>query len=55
MLFYLHVVIIKMKWDTLIQHLELEVICEESLSDMDNNQVLLYVYPMMNGNNKKTI
>ncbi len=44
-----------MKWDTLIQHLELEVICEEILSDMDTNQVLLDVYPMINGNDKKII
>jgi hypothetical protein len=44
-----------MKWDTLIHHLELEVICEKSLNDMDTNQVLLDVYLMMNGNDKKII
>jgi hypothetical protein len=52
---YLHVVITKMKWDTLIQHLELEVIFEKKLSHMDNNKVLLNVYPMMNKNDKKTM
>jgi hypothetical protein len=34
-----------MKWGTLIPHLVLEIICEESLNDMDNNQILLDVYP----------
>ncbi len=38
----------------LFQHLEAIVICEENFTDVDDNRViLLNIYPMMNGENKR--
>jgi hypothetical protein len=38
---------------TLIQHLEGTIICEENSTNVNNNRVILNVYPMMNGEKKK--
>jgi hypothetical protein len=37
----------------LFQHLEAIVICEENFTDVDDNMVILNIYPMMNGENKR--
>jgi hypothetical protein len=42
-----------MEKGTLIQHLEVIVICEESSTNVDGNMVILDVYLMMKGENKK--
>jgi hypothetical protein len=42
-----------MERGTLIQHLEVVIICEESFIDVDGNMVILNVYPMMKGEKKK--
>jgi hypothetical protein len=42
-----------MERGTLIQHLEVIIICEESFIDVDDNMVILNVYPMMKGEKKK--
>lgn len=38
---------------TLIQHLEAPIIYEENSTNADNNKVILDIYPMMKGENKK--
>jgi hypothetical protein len=43
-----------MKWNTLIQHLELVIIYQESPLDANYNKVILDVYPITKGNKKKT-
>jgi hypothetical protein len=42
-----------MERGTLIQHLEVVIICEESFIDVDGNMVILNVYPMMKGERKR--
>jgi hypothetical protein len=42
-----------MEHGTLIQHLELTMICEESSTNVDGNRVILNVYPMMKREKKK--
>jgi hypothetical protein len=42
-----------MERGTLIQHLEVIIICEESSIDVDGNSVILDIYPMMKGEKKK--
>jgi hypothetical protein len=42
-----------MERGTLIQHLEVVDLCEESFTNVDGNKVILNVYPMTNGENKK--
>jgi len=37
----------------LIQHLEVTIICEESSMNVNDNLVILNVYPMMKGEKKK--
>ncbi len=42
-----------MEKGTLIQHLEVAVICEESSTHAYGNRVILDVYPMMKGEKRK--
>jgi hypothetical protein len=42
-----------MEQGTLIQHLESSMICEENSGDVNDNQVILNVYPMMKEEKKK--
>ncbi len=42
-----------MERGTLIQHLEVAIIYEESFIDVDNKKVILNVYSMMKGEKKK--
>jgi hypothetical protein len=42
-----------MERGNLIQHLEGTIICEESSTNVNNNRVILDVYPMMRGEKKK--
>jgi hypothetical protein len=52
LLLYLWVAIIDKERGTLIQNLEIIVICEESSTNANGNMVILDVYPMMKGENK---
>jgi hypothetical protein len=49
---YLWVATANMERGTLIQHLEVAVICEESSTYVNGNMVILDVYPMMKGKKK---
>jgi hypothetical protein len=42
-----------MEKGTLIQHLEAIIICEESSTNVNNNKVILDIYPMIKGEKKK--
>jgi hypothetical protein len=44
---YLHVVIVGMEWDMLIQRLELMVVCEKKSTYVDDNKVILDMHPLM--------
>jgi len=46
---YLHVVIVGMEWNMLIQHLELMVMCEKKSTYVDDNKVILDMHPLMIG------
>jgi len=47
------VAFVNMERGNLIQHLEGTIICEESSTNVNNNRVILDVYPMMRGEKKK--
>ncbi len=53
LLSYLWVATIGMEKGTLIQHLEAIIICEESSTNVNNNKVILDIYPMIKGEKKK--
>lgn len=44
-----------MERETLIQHVEGIIICEENSIDIDGNRVILNVYPMMTTGEKKKV
>jgi len=46
---YLHVVIVGMEWDMLIQRLELMVVCEKKSTYVDDNKVILDMHQLMKG------
>jgi hypothetical protein len=50
---YLLVATTGMERGTLIQCLKVVVICEENSTNVDDNRVILNIYPMMKGEKKK--